>query len=155
MNRPSRRAVIATLAAVLGATVGIAGVGHLYLRRWRRAVAWFTVVVGATAALLVAFILPGMGGLSDPGAVAAIDPSSLPNVVVWPVFALLLLSTLDAHRLATAGPVAGDEPACPSCGKELDRDLGFCPWCTAELEWVEPDADTDADEREGDGRTAR
>ena len=139
MNRPTRRAVVATLAAVLGATVGIAGVGHLYLRRWRRAVAWFAVVVGATIALLVAFVLPS--GLSDPGAVAAINPSSLPSVVVWPVFALLLLSTLDAHRLATAPPAAGEEPACPSCGKGLDRDLDFCPWCTAELEWVEPGAD--------------
>ena len=138
--------MIATLAAVLGATVGIAGVGHLYLRRWRRAVAWFAVVVGATAALLVAFVLPGIGGLGDPGAVAAIEPASLPNVVVWPVFALLLLSTLDAHRLANAPPATGgDHPACPSCGKELDRDLDFCPWCTAELEWVDPD---------GDGRAA-
>jgi len=132
--------VVATLAAVLGATVGIAGVGHLYLRRWRRATAWFAVVVGATAALIATFVLPGLGGLGDPTAVAAIEPSSLPSVVVWPVFALLLLSTLDAHRLATATPpaAAGDHPACPSCGKELDRDIDFCPWCTAELEWVEP-----------------
>lgn len=140
MNRPSRRAVVATLAAVLGATVGIAGIGHLYLRRWRRAVAWFVVVVGATAALLAVFVFPN--GLGDPGAIAAIEPSSLPSVVIWPVFALLLLSTLDAHRLATAPPAAtGDEPACPSCRKELDRDLGFCPWCTVELEWVDPDVE--------------
>jgi hypothetical protein len=110
-------------------------------------VAWFVVVVGATAALLAAFVLPGMSGLGDPGAVAAIDPSSLPDIVVWPVFALLLLSTLDAHRLATATPAGmGEEPTCPSCGKELDRDLDFCPWCTAELEWVEPDADANTDE---------
>ena len=141
MNRPSRRAVVATLAAVLGATVGIAGVGHLYLRRWRRAAAWFAVVVGAALALLVVFVLPGVGGVGDPGAVATLDPSALPSVVVWPVFALLLLRTLDAHRLATVPKAAaGDSPACPSCGKELDREIDFCPWCTAELEWVEPDA---------------
>jgi len=145
MNRPNRRAVIATLAAVLGATVGIAGVGHLYLRRWRRAAAWFAVVVGATVALIAAFVFPGMAGAGDPGAVAAaVDPASLPGTVVWPVFALLLLSTFDAHRVATATPTAGgDSPACPSCGKELDRDLEFCPWCTAELEWVEPGAGTE------------
>ena len=143
MNRPSRRAVVATLAAVLGATVGVAGVGHLYLRRWRRAAAWFVVVVAATIALVAAFVLPETGGLSDPGAVAAIDPASLPGTVVWPVFALLLLSTLDAHRVATGAPAAGgDNPSCPSCGKALDRTLDFCPWCTAELEWVEPDADS-------------
>ena len=143
MNRPSRRAVIATLVAVLGATVGIAGVGHLYLRRWRRAAAWFVVVVGATVALVAVFALPGMSG-ADPASVAAIEPASLPGVVVWPVFTLLLLSTLDANRLAAATPTAaGDKPACPSCGKELDRELGFCPWCTAELEWVDPGADAE------------
>lgn len=138
MNRPTRRAIVATLAAVLGATVGIAGVGHLYLRRWRRAAAWFVVVLGATVALLAVFVLPGLG---DPAAVAAIEPSSLPGVVVWPVFVLLLLSTLDAHRLAAAGPRTGDGPTCPSCGKTADPDLDFCPWCTVELEWVDPDTE--------------
>jgi len=141
MNRPTRRAIAATLAAVLGATVGIAGVGHLYLRRWRRAAAWFVVVLGATVALLAVFVLPDLGGLADPAAVAAIEPSSLPGIVVWPVFALLLFSTLDAHRLATAEPRAGDGPTCPSCGKAADPDLDFCPWCTVELEWVDPDVE--------------
>ena len=138
MNRPTRRAIVATLAAVLGATVGIAGVGHLYLRRWRRAAAWFVVVLGATVALLAVFVLPGLGDLAG---VAAIEPSSLPGVVVWPVFALLLLNTLDAHRLATIGPRTGDGPTCPSCGKAADPDLDFCPWCTIELEWVDPEAE--------------
>lgn len=138
MNRPTWRAIVATLAAVLGATIGIAGVGHLYLRRWRRAAAWFVVVLGATIALLAAFVLPGLG---DPAAVATIEPASLPGIVVWPVFALLLLNTLDAHRLATVDPRAGDGPTCPSCGKAADPDLDFCPWCTVELEWV--DADTE------------
>ena len=145
MNRPTRRAIVATLAAVLGATVGVAGVGHLYLRRWQRAVAWFVVVLGTAVTLLVMFVLPSVGGLADPAAVTAIDPSSLPGVVVWPVFALLLVSTLDAHRIAAAGPQAGDGPTCPSCGKAIDPELDFCPWCTIELEWVDPDADVDTD----------
>ncbi|MFB6251737.1 MAG: zinc ribbon domain-containing protein [Halobellus sp.] len=28
-----------------------------------------------------------------------------------------------------------DVSSCPNCGKELDPDLDFCPWCTARLEW--------------------
>jgi hypothetical protein len=140
MKLPTRRVVITVLAAVIGATVGVAGVGHLYLRRWRRAAAWFLVVLGATAALLAVFVLPELGGIADPGAVTAIEPSSLPGIVVWPVFVLLLFSTLDAHRLATVAPRAGDGPTCPSCGKAADPELDFCPWCTIELEWVEPGA---------------
>jgi TM2 domain-containing membrane protein YozV len=133
-----RRALIATLVAVLGASLGIAGAGHLYLRRWRRAAAWFTFVVGATLVLLSVFADPAILSLSDPGALAALEPSDLPATVTIPLFGLLLLSAFDAYRLAAVGPRTTDEPQCPNCGGELDTEIDFCPWCTIELEWEDP-----------------
>jgi hypothetical protein len=46
------------------------------------------------------------------------------------------LSMLDAYMMASAGnrERAVEEGAtCPHCGKELDEDLEFCHWCTADL----------------------
>jgi hypothetical protein len=127
MPSTGRRALVAVLVGVLGATVGIAGAGHAYLREWRRAVAWFAFVLGAGLVLLSVF--------SDP-ALAAESPSALPMTVTGPVLVLLVLSTLDAYRLAlmAGGANDGDGPSCPYCGHEVDPDLDFCPWCTERFE---------------------
>lgn len=118
------------VVSALGAALGIAGMGHVYLREWRRAAAWFALVVGSALVLLAVF--------TDP---ATVDPASVPGVVTIPVAALLLLSTLDAYLIASrsvSGPngSGSDEsgPACPYCGKELDEDLSFCPWCTTRFD---------------------
>jgi hypothetical protein len=138
MTGTRRRALIATLVAVLGASLGVAGAGHLYLRRWRRAAAWFSFVVGAALVLLWTFVDPSTLDLADPAAVAAVDPATLPAAVTAPLFALLLISAVDAYRLAAAGPQTTDGPQCPNCGGELDPEIDFCPWCTIELEWGRP-----------------
>jgi len=135
MPHTRRRALIATLVAVLGASVGVAGVGHLYLRKWRRAAAWFAFVLGATIVLVSVFVDPATLSLSHPATVANVDPNALPTIVTAPVFALLLLNALDAYRLAARGPRTADAPQCPACGGELDPELDFCPWCTTRLEW--------------------
>mgnify|MGYP002278655516 CR=1 FL=1 len=47
---------------------------------------------------------------------------------------------------------AAEAPACPNCGKDLDADLDFCPWCTTRLDWGDPgrsDATGDGDGRDG------
>jgi hypothetical protein len=121
-----RRAVVAALVGVLGASLGIAGAGHVYLREWRRAIAWFTFVLGAGLVLVSTF--------ADP-ATASLD--SLPTEVTVPVIALLFLSALDAYRVAVRTRVRTNDgkPACPVCGGELDQQLDFCPWCATELEW--------------------
>ena len=121
-----RRAVVAALVGVLGASLGIAGAGHVYLREWRRAIAWFTFVIGAGLVLVSTF--------SDP-ATASVE--TLPMEVTLPVIGLLFLSSLDAYRVGMRRPGQTKEgkPACPICGGELDGDLDFCPWCATELEW--------------------
>jgi hypothetical protein len=125
----SRRTILAVVASALGAAVGIAGVGHAYLREWRRAAAWFALVVGSALVLLAVF--------TDP---ATVDPRAVPREVTLPLVVLFALSTLDAYVVAVrsadrSGTDAGDDggPACPYCGKELDPDLSFCPWCTERL----------------------
>lgn len=53
---------------------------------------------------------------------------------------------------AGAGASTDEEaPACPNCGKELDADLDFCPWCTTRLDW----ADTGSPEATDDGDSHR
>ncbi|WP_277553618.1 zinc ribbon domain-containing protein [Halobaculum limi] len=53
----------------------------------------------------------------------------------------------DAER-GVVGDVAPDQlsdeadaPSCPACGKELDPDLDFCPWCTTKLDRAGPNGD--------------
>jgi hypothetical protein len=122
--------MLAALIGVLGASVGIAGAGHVYLREWRRAVAWFTFVLGVGLVLLSVF--------SDPASLANTDPTDLPTTVTAPLFLLLFLSSLDAYYVASRG-VQGDGEneggaKCPHCGGDLDPDVTFCPWCATELE---------------------
>lgn len=129
-----RRAIVAAAVATLGVLVGVAGAGHAYLREWRRAVGWFALVIGSSMLLTLAFV--DVSTL-DPTTVGLAD---LPPEVKLPVLALLLLSTLDAYRVANPGIRSGDEDGgvpCPNCGRALDDDLHFCPWCAGPLE---PDA---------------
>ncbi|MFC7069245.1 zinc ribbon domain-containing protein [Halobaculum lipolyticum] len=128
------------LAALLAFVV--TGLGHVYLRRWVRAFGWIAVAVAA-----VLLFVP----LETVQAVEIGDPTTYP-ATPYSVTLVLLASAVDAYLLArrhneavererdAAEAVArGDDPsdgealACPNCGKDLDADLDFCPWCTTEL----------------------
>jgi hypothetical protein len=113
------------------------GLGHLYLREWVRALLWFSLV------------LLGVGILApEPTAPAATTPEAIwtasmetTRALSWQargaLLAITLLSVVDAYRIATeinaAAAIEGGQQ-CPYCGRELDEDLDFCHWCTAELE---------------------
>ena len=139
-----RRALVAVAASAIGSLFGVAGLGHAYLREWARAFAWFTFVLGAGLLLIAVF--------TDP---MAVTPETLPLRVTLPLAALLLVHTLDAYYVARRGPMTGatvassatdDQPVdCPSCGRELDPELSFCPWCAGPRS---PDADADTDSPE-------
>lgn len=136
-----RRAVVTALLGLVGATFGIAGVGQAYLRRWRRALAWFVVVLGTGVVLVFVF--------ADP---ATVTPQELPPEVVFPVVGLLLVSVGDAYALARRGRAThSDAPTCPYCGKELDTTMDFCWYCAGRIEWepVDPPA---PDHRASDDR---
>lgn len=126
MGDTRRRAIVAALLGALGAALGIAGIGHAYLREWRRAVAWFTFILGAGVFLASLFVNP-----------ATVAVGSLPLVVVGPVLALFTLSIFDAYYLGRHGPMeppTSDSTRCPNCRRELDPTLDFCHWCTNSLD---------------------
>lgn len=129
MGDRERRVVVAMVVSVVGAVIGVAGTGHAYLREWGRAFVWFSLVLGAGLVLIASFADPETATLS-----------TLPLRVTVPIILLLTLNTVDtyyvARRSATGGvgrsgsaPDAERTVACPSCGREYDPELSFCPWC--------------------------
>lgn len=125
------------LAALLAALV--TGLGHLYLRRWRRAIGWLVVSILVS----VVFVDPAAGEELMTG-----TPTRETLVAVAPMLIVVGLNILDAYLLArmrhTGAAVSAsghssdadeaDEIACPHCGKALDPDLEFCHWCTRPVE---------------------
>jgi hypothetical protein len=69
---------------------------------------------------------------------AEVTVASLPPTVSIPFAAILLLSTVDAYRLATVTDrrqtSTEEGPTCPHCGKPIDETLDFCQWCTEPLD---------------------
>lgn len=130
MGESDRRVAITVVVSVLGAVVGVAGAGHAYLREWGRAFAWFSLVLGAGLVLIASF--------ADSETVTL---ATLPLRVSGPLLLLFTLNTLDAYRVASRmgrGGVGRRTPrrddstpsvSCPSCGREFDPELSFCPWC--------------------------
>lgn len=121
------------IAAVL-ATI-YPGLGHVYLREWLRALAWFGLSILAAAVVVPPEILAasqtgGLDGLVE----AARD---LPNDVLLTLVMIRGLNVVDAVWLALRRKPSrrsADGPSCPNCGRELDAELDFCHWCTTHLE---------------------
>lgn len=120
------------------------GLGHLYLREWLRAVAWFGVILSATSILVPTAAMPAT--LSAEAVFDAWMQVS-ETVPVENQVALLAVSTLsmaDAYWMANRGNKRAamvEGTTCPYCGNELDEDLSFCHWCTTELEGQAEQAD--------------
>jgi hypothetical protein len=85
-----------------------------------RALFWFGLAVAASTALL-----PDPDGTGFGAAVAAVRSAPLATKAV--IASVAVCSAVDAVRLARR-PVSG--PRCADCGKELDADIDFCPWCS-------------------------
>lgn len=126
----SRRALIAGVFAVI-----YPGLGHVYLREWLRAVSWFGLALLTAALVVPADILTAYetGGLSR-----LFEASqTLPLASLVALLMVRLLNVIDAIRLALAPRQRRDAPdavTCPECGGEVDPQLDFCHWCTAQLD---------------------
>ncbi|WP_148414357.1 zinc ribbon domain-containing protein [Haloferax sp. KTX1] len=142
------------LAAILGLI--LTGLGHLYLRRWRRAALWVLL----TFAVSAVFVPPEAFDPLTGG--ATIPPSEFAAVLreLAPILAVSFASVLDAFFLglrqaaeaqaqadrsaaedadtdastATVADPEADAVTCPECGREVDADIDFCHWCTTRLD---------------------
>jgi len=124
-NLTRKRPWLAVFLAALGT-----GFGHLYLRRWRRAIAWVVVATG-----VVVLLVPE----------GALEAFALGGEFAWldivPLVIVSAVSAFDAYRLAlvdndvvrTHERTAGAIRSCPACGRRLDSDLEFCHWCSVRL----------------------
>lgn len=130
-ERATKRPWFAAVLALL-----VPGLGHVYIRRWARAILWFGLHFAATQFFLSAEALPESLSVEAFSAMS----SALPGRVVILMITIVVLNVVDAYlmarrqnrTLARRGPDGVD--TCPTCGKELDPDLDFCHWCTTEIE---------------------
>jgi len=144
----NRRPVVAALLAV-----AVTGLGHVYLRRWRRALGWVTVGYAA----MVLFV-------PETAVTALTSGDTVDPLALAPVAFVGLLSAVDAYRIALFTGRSSTEATdtdgrvdCPACGKSVEPELGFCHWCTTEftdLRVAEADVDDaalrDVDDERGD-----
>jgi hypothetical protein len=133
-----KRPWLAALLAIL-----YPGLGHVYLRKWGRALLWFLIIITSSTFLIPQDAVPST--LSFDALLAAGRAVPLPVSVA--ILMLTFMSMADAYWLARRsgeeavpdrgeGPTttASDTQTCPNCGKELDADLDFCHWCTTKLD---------------------
>lgn len=149
-----RRPWLAALLAVI-----YPGAGHLYLRAWIRAFAWFGLALLVATVIIPESVLQAgeQGGFSAfYDAFIELQPQT-----ILPLFIVNVLNVLDAYLTARRmnssstengllsrtglrndADQADEDPSetvvepggdCPNCGRELDADLDFCPWCTTRL----------------------
>ncbi|ELZ27559.1 hypothetical protein C475_06555 [Halosimplex carlsbadense 2-9-1] len=124
-KRPWLAAVLAVLAT---------GLGHIYLRRLRRAAGWLIALLG------VSFLFVDGAALT-----ALVDGDQVDLLAIAPVVFVGALSVIDAYLVARAhNAVAritatpdGRVTHCPNCGRELDPGIDFCHWCTTDLSGLE------------------
>jgi hypothetical protein len=131
----NRRGLLASVLAFL-----YPGLGHVYLRRWARAAAWFLLAI-ATAAVVVpsatyeAFEAGGISAMMETTESFGLEVTlSLLTVGLLNVADAYIVAVREAAAEAAAGATPDDASTCPECGGELDEDLDFCPWCTTRLE---------------------
>ncbi|MFC6903995.1 zinc ribbon domain-containing protein [Halalkalicoccus tibetensis] len=108
------------LAAALAFPV--TGLGHLYLRRWRRAAGWLLLVAAAAVVLAP--------GVESPSVLVGASFQAVP------LFVLVWLSALDAYMVAYRQNLVGDidsERRCSRCYRTQGMDIGFCEWCGDEV----------------------
>jgi hypothetical protein len=126
------------LAALL--STAVTGLGHLYLRRWLRAVGWLVVTIAASVLFVPESTMSAIssGTFSDPLSILPIVLISGASAFDAYLIAKIETRAEDVQAGTTAGQAEADEsPPCPACGKPVDPDLGFCHWCTTEFELVD------------------
>ena len=100
-----RRRLRAPVAALLATFVP--GLGHLYLRRFGRAVVWHVTVVGGALAL---YSLSDADSIDPSGSIAEVA-AAVPPAVALPISVLVGLSAVDAYLVARSQAAEADRAA--------------------------------------------
>lgn len=126
----------AQAAIAVGLSILYPGLGHIYLRKWIRALAWFSIAL--LAAMLV-MPVELVEATETEGLSVLLETSEYLSLeAITALFAIRILNAIDAAIIAikpTKVEQGGNN--CPNCGGELDDELDFCPWCTARLDPLE------------------
>ncbi|WP_224449852.1 zinc ribbon domain-containing protein [Haloprofundus salilacus] len=142
------------VAGLLGLTV--TGLGHIYLRRWRRAAAWLLLVIVVGQVFVSPETLDFVNASFAQGGLFAPPQTPIPSAVLEELLLLSVVATasaVDAYLVGVrslrdaeaeagtgtsaadaVGATAADSTAdatvnCPNCGKEFEAGMEFCPWC--------------------------
>ncbi len=123
-------------AIAIGLSVLYPGLGHVYLREWIRALAWFAIAI--LAAMLVMPVELVEATETEGLSVLLRTSEFLTFEAITALLAIRMLNAIDAAILALK-PTEPKQPTnnCPNCGGELDDDIDFCPWCTMHLDPAE------------------
>lgn len=110
------------------------GLGHAYVRRFRRGLGFAVLAVG-----VVLLLGPPLDPTGPPveSALTAWESASFEADVA--LSAVEFAAMLDVYLLERSAATESDAPRCPNCGRELDESLSFCPWCAHELPGERPE----------------
>ncbi len=121
------------------------GLGHVYVRSWGRALLWFALSIATTLFVVPDEVAETADPIANPMAASEAIVSQTPTLGVVSILLVIAFSMVDAYltaRRAGESTAADEETApsesetpqtCPECGREVDPDLSFCHWCSAEL----------------------
>jgi membrane protease YdiL (CAAX protease family) len=128
-KRPWLAAILSTLAA---------GLGHLYLRRWRRALGWILLVFAATY-----LVGPETLTAYQAGNANIWDIAPILTTTAGAAFDAYVVARVENLKLRTKRDKT-DWATCPNCRKDIDPSLDFCQWCAADFSTPEDDANADS-----------
>ncbi|WP_439025510.1 DUF6677 family protein [Haloarchaeobius sp. DT45] len=108
------------------------GLGHAYLRRWARSLLFVGIFLTVTALALPDAAVTSFGSIVEV-AQRVSNEVSLSESMAMSVVEIAAMT--DAYLLAsTSARTEAGGPRCPNCGKELDGEIDFCPWCAHEID---------------------
>ncbi|WP_284014556.1 DUF7575 domain-containing protein [Halobaculum litoreum] len=121
--------------AVAAALAVVPALGHAYLRRWSRGVAWLALLAGSLLVFVGVFGVAGAGGVAL-STVRVADVASTTGLrFLVPLAVVLSLSAMDAYVLARR-EARTTAITCPRCRREVDLSLDFCWYCSIEFDYV-------------------
>lgn len=127
-----KRPFLAGLLAVL-----YPGLGHIYLRAWKRALGWFLLAIATVALVVPTEVIERVDPLDSPFAISETVAAAASAGELTTLLVVVGFSVVDAYLLARRQPAeqaAEETHQCPSCRKELEDELDFCPWCATNLD---------------------